>query len=357
MGGQLQAEAGLAGGTAVAVPAEPSAPDILPPAEAPPLDNWAALAEARRLVAVMVAAASAAMLVLPPITGFSVAFGSFIAPYVLAASLAIFIPYLAWRRMQAFRAAIETSVLGMLVGLPTLVFTYVAMRLNLPLADKMLIGWDRALGFDWIFLLHRVDAQPALARALAVSYGSFSFQLLLLPAILCAFRQTLKAYRFVAAYLILCLISTGLAAFFPSEGAFVGYGYSGEDLAQVSTGFGTAFLASFAAVRADPTFVLTLENASGILTFPSVHAGAAILCAWGTWRIPLLRWPFLLLNLGMFTAALTHGAHYLVDLIAAIPVAALSIWLAGKIGRARGSAVAPASPQCAAESAIRAHAG
>jgi membrane-associated phospholipid phosphatase len=74
-------------------------------------------------------------------------------------------------------------------------------------------------------------------------------------------------------------------------------------------------------------------NASGIVTMPSGHAAGAFLCAWAAWDMKLLRIPLLLLNVLMAVAAISHGGHYLVDILAGGMVAALSIALASYISK------------------------
>ena len=48
----------------------------------------------------------------------------------------------------------------------------------------------------------------------------------------------------------------------------------------------------------------------GIITFPSFHASAAILLAWGFWGVRFVRWPALALNLVMTVSCPFVGAHY-----------------------------------------------
>ena len=78
-------------------------------------------------------------------------------------------------------------------------------------------------------------------------------------------------------------------------------------------------------MRSQTDFVLKLDNVAGLLTFPSVHAGVAALCAWAAWDSRLLRYPFLVLNIGMATAAVSHANHYLIDVVAGLGLAGVTI--------------------------------
>lgn len=283
------------------------------------------LEDCRRTLFAATIAALAAMLALPPLLGFSVDYASFLPLYVLAALPAMVLPYAKWRGLDALRPALEATSLGLLLTLPVLVFTYSAMRLDMPLADPLLARMDSAIGFDWTQFTRLVDRSWLASFLLSLGYSSFSVQLLFLPSLLCMARLPGRAYQLMIAYLILCALSAAIGIFFPSVGAYVTHGMDPASLDNVSGKFGHFFLDSFHAVRGEAGFSLGIDNVAGILTFPSVHAGVAALCAWAAWPSRGLRWPFLVLNVVMAVSAVTHGAHYLIDVIAGGLVAGATV--------------------------------
>ena len=224
-------------------------------------------------------------------------------------------------------------MLALLLAVPVLVISYAAMRLNLPMADGALMRMDALIGFHWPDFVRLVDRSPRVATLLQYAYSSFAFQLLLLPILLCLFGFQTRAYRFILAFLLLCAAAAAISLFFPSLGAYVAYGIDRSSLRHVDAHFGYFYLESFAAVRGQADFVLGANNAAGIITFPSVHAGVAVLCAWAAWPSRVLRYPLLVLNILMFVSAISHGAHYLVDVLAGAALAGLAIALA--TGRVR----------------------
>ena len=273
------------------------------------------------------AIAAATMLVLPPLLAFRLDFASFVPVLVLSLIPAFFLPYATWRGLTALRSVLETTSIGLISTIPVLVFTYAAMRVNMPLADNMLAAMDRMLGFDWIAFVSLVDRSSTLSFALLLGYGSFSFQLLLLPSLLGIAGHHGRAYLLVLAFLILCAISAAIGLFFPSLGTHQAYGFDPASLNHVDGYFGHFFLDSFNAARSDAMFTLGMSNAAGIVTFPSVHAGVAAICAWAAWPSRWLRYPFLVLNLLMTVSAITNGAHYLVDIVAGGLVALATVRL------------------------------
>jgi membrane-associated phospholipid phosphatase len=52
-----------------------------------------------------------------------------------------------------------------------------------------------------------------------------------------------------------------------------------------------------------------------------------MLFAYGLWKIPYVRWFGLGLNLAMIAATPIQGSHYLVDVLAGMSIAALSIFI------------------------------
>lgn len=235
------------------------------------------------------------------------------------------IAYSAFRRMEPMRVALECILCGLLLTVPVGLCTYLAMGANFPLADERLVRMDAALGFDWRGFIRFVDAFPLLAEGLAQAYQSFALQLLGIPVLLAAFGRYTRCYAMVLGYGLICFVSSLISVWYPALGAYSVYGVAPQSLDHINVYFGFAFLEQFHAVRSDPDFVFSFARMMGIVTFPSVHAAVALLCAWAMWDIRLLRYPFLFLNTMMAVSAVSHASHYLVDVIAGIGIASVTI--------------------------------
>lgn len=282
---------------------------------------------ARTWVASFIAVGAA--IFVPLIVGLRVDYSSFLS--LLGLPLAL-IPcgfYLHRRALSDLLGAVEGVALVIVLAVPILILSYAAMRLNLPLADARLAGWDDALGLNAMTVVKNVGNSPWLASGLGISYSSFSLQLLAIPPLLMLTGQTARGYWFVEAFLIGCIVSIAISAFFPALGSYVHFALDAKAAGAVNPFFGYHFLESFDAVRGDPNFVLSLGAASGIVTFPSIHAATAVFCGYAAWSARALRIPFLVLNIAMFASAITHGAHYFVDVAAGGIVALLVILLRG----------------------------
>jgi membrane-associated phospholipid phosphatase len=94
---------------------------------------------------------------------------------------------------------------------------------------------------------------------------------------------------------------------------------------------------------------LVAVGSEGIISFPSLHAGLAVILVIAVWPIPILGWAALVLNVAMLVATPIEGSHYFSDILSGIAVAIFSFaaatWIAAWVGRWAGqtrSTVAPA---------------
>lgn len=244
--------------------------------------------------------------------------------YVIAVCL-LGSAYCRMRKMLRLAPGLEAIALGVFMTVPILVSTYLAASLDRPLTDGLLMRADEAFGFDWRTFIAFVDSHPLLAELLARAYSSIGIQLLGLPLILGATGRHRRAYVMIASYGVLCYISSVVFVWFPAVGTYTAYGVLQDQLHSINAHYGFAFLHDFNAVRSQPEFVLSLDHAAGIITFPSVHAAAALLCLWAAWDVKPIRYLFAAWNMLMAISAVSHANHYVVDVVAGFGIAGISI--------------------------------
>jgi membrane-associated phospholipid phosphatase len=280
----------------------------------------------RRLTLWFACLSTAIVLGLLPFTKVRVDFSGIQVPGYFCLILFVGSAY-SWKR-EIFRLApaLEVLAIGFFVTGPILLSTYLAASLDMPLVDAALIRADAALGFDWHEFIRFVDASPFLAETLALAYTSFAHQLLLLPVILSISGRYTRSYEFILAYAVICYVSSVISIWTPALGTYPSYGVSQDQLSNIDALYGFYFLTDFLAIRSSETFLWSMENASGIITFPSVHAAGALLCAWAAWDVKPLRYPLAAWNVLMATSAVSHANHYLVDVPAGFAIAAASIF-------------------------------
>lgn len=253
-----------------------------------------------------------------------------------AATLALLVVGALFTRIRGLKTAsllIEILACGIALSLLVLISSYLAISTDYPLADPFLARLDRWLGFDGLALVKWVDGVPVLSWLLMHAYASFAPQLLVLPILLILLRQPGPAFTLVLSYGMAGFAASAISVWFPALGAHVTYGIASQALSSVNLHFGYAFLNEFHAVRDQATFVLSVATAQGILTFPSLHTAVAILCAAAASSHVLLRYPVLVLNVLMVVSTLTHGGHYLIDVLAGMVLALLALLAVAAIQR------------------------
>jgi hypothetical protein len=280
---------------------------------------------ARKIFFALMAAIILAATICAPFSKVTIDLASFRVIFGLSGVLILVSFYCRFRKMPFVAAALETVGFGFLITVPVLLLTYFAVAAGFPLADARLDAMDRALGFDWLGFIRFIDARPALSSLLIDAYQSISFQLLILPIALIAFGKLQRAYALIGGYALLCVAASAIATFYPALGTYAYYGVTQGSLSNINPHFALYMIPDFEAVYYGSSHTLTLGRASGLICFPSVHAGVACLCTWAAWELKWLRYPVLLLNVAMTVAAVSHANHYLIDIIAGQGTAALCI--------------------------------
>jgi len=243
----------------------------------------------------------------------------------------------------------ETLSVGVALSILGLVASYLATSLSMPLADQLLVSADRALAFDGAAFIRWVDSHHWLAWLLMQAYASFALQLVLLPLILILSGRTAQGFGLVLSYALVCYVASFISLWFPAVAANVTFGIDAATLQSINAQFGFAFLEQFHAVREETEFVFSLDRAQGILTFPSVHTATAVICAVSMLTVPWLRYPILLLNVGMAVSTLTHGGHYLVDVLAGAILALAALWLVKRLQQVAPPIIRQPTQSCLVE--------
>lgn len=308
--------------------------------------------EARRVTVAFTLLTTAAVFALVPFSKVRLAFADLDRLALLLAVFAALAAYCWKRGMPRLAAPLEAAALGIFLAVPILVSTYLAASLAAPMADTPLAHADAALGFDWRAFIGYVDASPALAGTLRLAYASFAYQLLALPVLLGLAGQPARGYAMILAFAALCYASSIVSVWFPALGTYAVHGITQADLRHIDVTYGFQFLDDFRAVRTRPSFVVALGSAEGIVTFPSVHAACAVLYSWAAWSVRPLRYPVAAWNGLMAVSAVSHGSHYVVDILAGGVVAAASILLVAGVLAWRPRAEREPSPPALAHPCV-----
>ncbi|MCJ2035387.1 phosphatase PAP2 family protein [Methylobacterium sp. J-068] len=223
-------------------------------------------------------------------------------------------------RMPALTLGCLVYVLFGVQSLAAVTLSYALLATDLPLTDAVLLGIDRALGFDWLAFRRAVLALPTLDGLLGQAYASLGVQFALVPALLLASGRARRTEAFLAAVIACEFVACFVSAVWPCMG-----GVSLDGFASVADATpGATHLAHYLPLRDGSLRLVDSGSLYGLISFPSFHCAAAYLAVAALWPLRWTRAPMLLLDGAMTLSAVTHGAHYLADCAGGLGLAALA---------------------------------
>jgi hypothetical protein len=260
---------------------------------------------------------------------FTLVWGSALTPAAFAALLqAMAWFYTRWRPNR--------SIVTMIVGLQQMIlFTALGASLSYMVAaqggimwDSRFQSWDRAIGFDWRTYLDWVNARPGVGAILSFAYSSLIPQMILIILAL-GFTRRERALRITLfAAMLTGLITIVISGFMPAMSNFVALKLQPQDYANLHPAAAFVHVQDIEALRSGALRTLSIQSFQGIITFPSYHAGLAAAFAYGYTNMRWMKWPGLILAGLTIIATPIDGGHYLVDVMAGISIAAISILVA-----------------------------
>jgi len=202
--------------------------------------------------------------------------------------------------------------------------SYLAARVGFPLQDLAFDAADKALGFNWIALHAWLNAQPATYEVLRAIYLSIAVQATIVILCLAFVGRLVWLRGFVLTFMCTAIITIVISAVLPAEGVWSHYGFTADASSSVIPASSTSW-PIFHGIRDGTYRQLVAQGAEGIITFPSLHAALAVILTAGMWPIYVLRWLSVPINLVMLAATPVDGSHYVVDVLAGVAIAVLTL--------------------------------
>ena len=219
------------------------------------------------------------------------------------------------------------------------VLNYFLLTVAGPRIDDILAAADRALGFDWY------DTMVAMSHHVLLNEIFFRVYNLVLPQIaivliaLAWSGHTEKVYRYCLAIAVGALVAISIWALVPSLGAKSLYTLPPDVAGRLTLSITTDYGKELVALLHNGPGYITPTDVRGLIAFPSYHGVLALIVTFYAWPVRWLRWPILLTNAVVLVCTPIQGGHHLVDVLAAFPVAALSIFVASLGEKAEGAAI------------------
>jgi membrane-associated phospholipid phosphatase len=246
-------------------------------------------------------------------------FASFSAIIIMLAAV------LHGRGITRLALLIESFVLTSFASVFFALLCVVVAMTALPLRDEGLMAVDAALGFDWSAAALFFKETPWLSRLMSTVYLSLQQQVPSLLVALVVVRPDLLR-QFTATWCCVLLSTVLIFPFIPALGGYLHFALPQSDFPDIIPRIAWEQGKVLIPARAGTIQALDASVFSGIVQFPSFHAGGAVILMYFWWQIPVVRYPAAVLNLLMILSAIPCGGHYLVDLAAGVALAVVIIW-------------------------------
>jgi len=211
------------------------------------------------------------------------------------------------------------------------ILIYLRFPISTPLIDTQLAQMDAWLGFNWEGFVTWLAQYPAFGSFLAPVYLSSLPQLFVVICFLAlAGHATRLNQALITGILSLCF-TVGFWWVWPSVGPSAYITIPAETANAIGLFHGPEVGAKLARLVSEGTPLIHPGDIMGTIAFPSDHTVMMLVVVWflrGLW----LFWPALVINALMVPAILSHGGHYLVDvlggLLAFTLAAIIAAWIA-----------------------------
>jgi hypothetical protein len=197
---------------------------------------------------------------------------------------------------------------------------YGALALAAPYADPWLAKADAWLGVSVPAMTAWTWAHPWTSRLATVTYFTFAPQMLLTLLTLAVLRDRDRLWEFAFHFHVCLIVTIAAVAIWPSACAAVFYRFDPT----IDT---TRAIAQIRGFHDGTMTVVRFDDLDGLVSFPSFHVAGALLVTWAFRHRRRIFIPLIVLNTGLALSTVVTGEHYVVDVLAAVPLVAASVAL------------------------------
>lgn len=197
-------------------------------------------------------------------------------------------------------------------------FSYLACTANQPFFDSTLVYIDSSLNVNSASIVLWLRQYDIWHDIFSFIYQSYYFEWITLVLYFTYRGKWLHLQRFLTQFMIAAPLAIFISIFTPAQGSFVWYHYT-------PSLYCASALQHVLELRHQ---ILDISTVDGVVTFPSFHTIMALIYAYNfRFERKIIFIPVLILNLLIIFSCLPIGQHYLADILGALPVFMVVIWL------------------------------
>jgi PAP2 superfamily len=223
--------------------------------------------------------------------------------------------YLVPGRANEWWVAEVVFVIGLLILLTNVgsPLQYAAVALGFPYTDPWLAAADSAIGIHVPALAAWTFAHPLINWLLKVSYFSLLPQFFLAIVVIAAYRDRERLWEFAFHFHVCVIVTVAALIVCPAVCPPAYYGFQPtidmSHLIQQIEGFHQGTMR-----------VVRFDELDGLVSLPSFHVAGALIVMWAVRRRRWLLVPLVCWNLVLIASTFLTGVHYVIDVIASVPL-------------------------------------
>jgi hypothetical protein len=197
------------------------------------------------------------------------------------------------------------------------IMQYGAVAIAFPYADWWLAAADAAVGVYVPSLAAWTAAHPFVNLGFRISYASLIAQFFFTILVLAAYRDRAGVWEFAFHFHVCLIITVAALTVFPAICPPAYYHFQ-------PTIEMTRVIRQIQLVHEGTMKIVRFDELEGLVSFPSFHAAGGLIVTWAFRHRRRFFVPLALLNIALIASTFMSGVHYLVDVIASVPLFAFS---------------------------------
>ncbi|WP_051615160.1 phosphatase PAP2 family protein [Phyllobacterium sp. UNC302MFCol5.2] len=224
------------------------------------------------------------------------------------------------------KIAVPTTATGfyLLFSLVGSVFNYLLLPVG-ESYDRVLIEWDRALGFYWPDFVQAVVEVPYLPTILRVIYGSSLIQITCVILLVGFFGSKRSLHLFLLTGTLSALLTILVWRIIPSAGPAAYYPLPSEVANRLGAIADHAYGLELLRLYREGAAYISPKDTLGLIAFPSFHTVMACLSVYFTMDFRKIFPVIAVINILMVPAIIVHGGHNIVDLFGGVAAFILAL--------------------------------
>ncbi len=195
---------------------------------------------------------------------------------------------------------------------------YGVIAMGFPYVDWWLAAADAALGVHVPTLAMWTQAHPVFAYLMNLSYFSLLPQWFVAVLALAVLREREHLWEFAFHFHFCLAVTVAMLLVAPAVGPQGYYHFHPAiDMERM--------IGQISGLHNGTMKLVRFDELEGLVSIPSFHVAGALLATWAFRRRRRILIPFALVNIGLIVATFMTGVHYVVDVLASLPLFACSV--------------------------------